>query len=69
MAFYIITIGINTGGFCIGFCSITGTQLDIWGNTVNLCSRIEAGGLANRVAIGPDTYALIKDFVQVFLSP
>jgi class 3 adenylate cyclase len=34
---------------------------DIWGNTVNIASRMESTGEVGKVNISADTYELIKD--------
>lgn len=36
-------------------------QLDIWGDTVNLASRMESTGEVGKVNISYSTYALLKD--------
>jgi adenylate cyclase len=34
---------------------------DIWGDTVNIASRVESAGEAGRVNVSENTFSLIKD--------
>ena len=56
-----LRIGIHTGPV---FCSNAANKkkLDIWGDTVNIASRMEASGQINKVNITGMTYELVKDY-------
>ncbi len=56
-----IRIGINTGPLVAGIVGIKKFAYDIWGDTVNLASRMESSGEAGKVNISGSTYELIKD--------
>ncbi|MDX2306410.1 MAG: adenylate/guanylate cyclase domain-containing protein [Microscillaceae bacterium] len=57
-------LGINTGEIRAGVIGTSKFAYDIWGNPVNIASRMESGGEVNRVNISGDTYALVKDFFE-----
>jgi len=59
--FFEIRIGINTGPVVTGIVGTKKFAYDIWGDTVNLASRMESSGEVGRVNISASTYALIKD--------
>jgi adenylate cyclase len=54
-------IGINTGPVVAGIVGIKKFAYDIWGNTVNLASRIESNGEVGKVNISGSTYELVKN--------
>ncbi len=56
-----IRIGINTGPLVAGVVGSKKFSYDIWGDTVNVASRMEITSEAGRINIGEQTYALIKD--------
>jgi class 3 adenylate cyclase len=61
MAKWEIRIGINTGSIVAGVVGKKKYAYDIWGNTVNIASRMESNGEPGMLNISADTYALIKD--------
>jgi guanylate cyclase len=54
-------IGINSGPLVAGVIGTTKFHYDVWGDTVNVASRMESHGKPGRVHITESTYALIKD--------
>ena len=53
-------IGLHTGPVVAGVVGDVKFAYDIWGDTVNLASRIEANSEAGQVNISQDTYNLIR---------
>lgn len=53
-------IGLHTGPVVAGVVGDVKFAYDIWGDTVNLASRIEANSEAGQVNVSQDTYNLIR---------
>jgi len=56
-----IRIGINTGPVVAGVVGTKKFAYDIWGDTVNIASRMETNSIPGRVNISENTYNLVKD--------
>ena len=61
LPFFDIRIGINTGPVVAGIVGIKKFSYDIWGDAVNVASRMETSGEAGKINISGQTYALVKD--------
>lgn len=56
-----IRIGINTGPVGAGVVGTTKFAYDLWGDTVNIASRMELHGLPGQIQVTASTYELLKD--------
>jgi len=54
-------IGINTGPVVAGVVGIEKFAYDIWGDTVNVASRMQSNSVPGKINISENTYELIKD--------
>jgi class 3 adenylate cyclase len=60
-AIFELRIGIHSGPVVAGIVGIKKFAYDIWGDTVNIASRMESSGEAGKVNISGSTYELVKD--------
>ncbi len=54
-------VGVHSGPVVAGIVGVKKFQYDIWGDTVNIASRIEDSGEVGKVNISQDTFELIKE--------
>jgi len=59
-----LRIGIHTGSVMAGVIGKKKFAYDVWGDTVNVASRMESKGEAGKVNISQTTYNAIKDYFQ-----
>jgi class 3 adenylate cyclase/CheY-like chemotaxis protein len=57
-----IRIGVHTGPVIAGVVGVRKFAFDIWGESVNVASRMESSGVPNRINVSERTYSRIKDF-------
>ncbi|MBK8505448.1 MAG: hypothetical protein IPL46_26570 [Saprospiraceae bacterium] len=56
-----LRLGIHTGEVVAGVVGKNKFAYDVWGNTVNIASRLETAGLIGKVNVSFSTYRLAKD--------
>jgi class 3 adenylate cyclase len=59
-----IRIGINTGPVVSGVVGTKKFAYDIWGDTVNVASRMETMSEPGKINIGENTYEIVKDIFE-----
>ncbi|GBL98903.1 Ca(2+)/calmodulin-responsive adenylate cyclase [Araneus ventricosus] len=58
---FFLRIGLNIGPVVAGVIGASKPQYDIWGNTVNVASRMDSTGLPNHIQVTEEVYNLLKD--------
>ncbi|MEO0988933.1 MAG: adenylate/guanylate cyclase domain-containing protein, partial [Cyanobacteria bacterium J06639_14] len=56
-----LRIGINTGPVVAGVIGIKKFSYDLWGDAVNIASRMESHGIVDRIQVSASTYQCLKD--------
>ncbi|XP_078460719.1 adenylate cyclase type 3-like [Lampetra planeri] len=59
---FILRIGLNKGPVLAGVIGARKPHYDIWGNTVNVASRMESTGQLGNVQVVEETYLVLKDY-------
>ena len=56
-------IGLASGAVVAGVIGQKRILFDLWGETVNLASRMESSGVAGRIQVAPSTWKLLREKV------
>ena len=56
----VFRIGIHTGSAVAGVIGIKKFSFDVWGDTINMASRMESFGLPNELQVSQATYERLK---------
>jgi class 3 adenylate cyclase len=62
--FFELRIGVHTGPVVAGIVGIKKFAYDIWGDTVNIASRMQSSGEVGKVNISEATFELVRDKFQ-----
>ena len=55
-----VRIGINSGPVLAGIIGQSRIAFDLWGETVNVASRMESHGMAGKIQVTETTYAILR---------
>ncbi|MEC4894045.1 MAG: adenylate/guanylate cyclase domain-containing protein [Oscillatoria sp. PMC 1051.18] len=56
-----LRIGLNSGSVIAGVIGVSKFAYDLWGDTVNVASRMESSGVAGKIQVTAATYELLQD--------
>ncbi|KAI4461325.1 adenylate cyclase type 1 [Holotrichia oblita] len=63
---FMLRVGINIGPVVAGVIGARKPQYDIWGNTVNVASRMDSTGLPNHTQVTEEVYQILKSYPYEF---
>ncbi|XP_055042877.2 LOW QUALITY PROTEIN: adenylate cyclase type 3 [Misgurnus anguillicaudatus] len=59
---FMLRIGLNKGSVLAGVIGARKPHFDIWGNTVNVASRMESTGVMGNIQVVEDCYNILKEY-------
>lgn len=59
-----LRIGVHSGAVIAGVIGKQKFSYDLWGNTVNVASRMESEGIADQIQISAETWEMLSDCYQ-----
>jgi len=62
--YWLMRVGIHTGELVAGVVGSKKYAYDVWGDTVNIASRMESAGESGKINISKDTYEMVKDHFE-----
>ena len=62
-----LRIGVHSGAVIAGVIGKQKFSYDLWGNTVNVASRMESEGIADQIQISAETWKMLSDRFQTSL--
>uniref|UniRef100_A0A8C6UXS8 adenylate cyclase n=1 Tax=Neogobius melanostomus TaxID=47308 RepID=A0A8C6UXS8_9GOBI len=57
---FVLRVGINVGPVVAGVIGARRPQYDIWGNTVNVASRMDSTGVPGKIQVTEDVYRMLN---------
>lgn len=63
---FMLRVGINIGPVVAGVIGARKPQYDIWGNTVNVASRMDSTGLPNHTQVTEEVFQVLKNYPYEF---
>lgn len=63
---FVLRIGINQGPITAGVIGVKKPHFDMWGNTVNVASRMESTGRAGSIQVVEETAKILRQFGFIF---
>uniref|UniRef100_A0A4W3HEP8 Adenylate cyclase type 1 n=1 Tax=Callorhinchus milii TaxID=7868 RepID=A0A4W3HEP8_CALMI len=64
---FVLRVGINVGPVVAGVIGARRPQYDIWGNTVNVASRMDSTGVQGKIQVTEDVHRILKKCNYDFL--
>nr|WP_235441106.1 adenylate/guanylate cyclase domain-containing protein [Limnoraphis robusta] len=58
---FLLRIGIHAGPVVAGVIGLSKFSYDLWGNTVNVASRMETNGVSGKIQVTQEVYDRLKD--------
>ncbi|KAL0966175.1 hypothetical protein UPYG_G00291910 [Umbra pygmaea] len=58
---FVLRVGINVGPVVAGVIGARRPQYDIWGNTVNVASRMDSTGVPGKIQVTEDVYRILGE--------